>query len=137
MQEMIADPAAPRLVRGAAKAAAVRSHIIGFMKPVLLTFLVLCSLSACATRGGHPSVTNDCVIPPSICQPTTGGGSGDAPPTCGLCPTEPLMAWFKQTGCDNSGNVACADGGTLYLDDHRYYCCTECPDECKPAASGG
>ena len=73
------------------------------MKPRLYAFLVVlfaCCLTACASRGGQNPSPASCVVPASICKPTT-------------------------------------SGGTIYLDDHNYWCCTECPDECESEAKSG
>lgn len=109
------------------------------MKPRLYAFLVVlfaCCLTACASRGGQNPSPASCVVPASICKPTTRGGTGGGAPTCGQCPASQLMDWLKQTGCSFE-NLSCADGGTIYLDDHNYWCCTECPDECESEAKSG
>lgn len=106
------------------------------MKSFLLILLVACCSTACASRGGQNPAVSDCVVPASICQSTTAEETGGAPPTCGLCPTSQLFDWLQQTGCDLA-NLSCVNGGTIYLDDHQYYCCIECPDECEPDAEGG
>lgn len=101
------------------------------MRPLILLALVTL-VAACATSGnGRPQ---GCVVPSSICQ-TTIERSFDAPPTCGLCAPVQLVEWSRQTGCEFAG-AACAGGGTIYLDNHQYYCCQECPDECDPRVPG-
>lgn len=103
------------------------------MKSFLLLFLVACCFTACASGGGPTPDTTSCVVPASICQPTTGAGTGGGAPTCGFCPPAQLFEWLRKTGC-SLADLPCANGGTIYLDDHNYYCCIECPDDCAPGA---